>query len=188
MKIFITGFKDCGKDIDAIEVLKTKISELGLDVNVQVDDVFAHCSSLLDADIVYFVDGWFKYSKCRIDFNICVNSNKTILFQKALPIYDDYRKTINLQGILHEITGVTFDDIRSSNRKQDFFFARTLFVWYCFKHLKLRLTRIAQIINRDHSTIYNYMKKYDELMDAGNVPEFKKQQSLLMDKMNVLHN
>lgn len=165
MKIFISGFNDCDKYKNAIEKLKARLGELGFEVGVQSNDVVAHCTSLIDADIVYFIDGWFESSKCRIDFNICAKLNKPVAFQKPSPLYDEYRKTIKLQCALHEITGVTFEGIRSQNRKQELYFARVLFVWYCFTKLKLRTTTIAKIMNRGHSTMNNCLATYDKFIE-----------------------
>lgn len=183
MKIFISGLNDCEKYKDAIKVVKGKLCEMGFDVCMQSNDALVHYTSLLESDIVYFIDGWFESSKCRTDFNICAELNKGILFQKPLPFYDDYRKTIKLQHVLHEVTGVSFDDIISPSRKQDIFFARTLFVWYCFTKLKLRLTKIARIIKRDNSTMNHYLKTFDNFMNdpQSDIAWF---QQIVLNKMN----
>ena len=183
-KLFISGFNDCEKHKDVIEVVKEKLCVMGFDVGVQSNDALVHCTSLLEADIVYFIDGWFESAKCRKDFNLCANLNKNILFQKPMPYYNDYRKTIKLQHVLHEVTGVSFDDITSSSRKQNIFYARTLFVWYCFIKLKLRFTTIAKIINRDDSTMNHYLETYDNFK-SDKEHDIARFQQMLMEKMDT---
>lgn len=184
MKIFISGLNDCKKHIDAIGVVKEKLCSMGFGVSMQSNDALVHCTSLLEADIAYFIDGWFESPKCRKDFNICADLNKDILFQKPLPYYEDYRKTIKLQHVLHEVTGVSFDDIISPSRKQDVFIARTLFVWYCFTKLKLRFIRIAKIIKRDNSTMNHYLETFDKLI-TNQEAVFAHYHQMMMDKMNA---
>ena len=184
MKIFISGLNDCKKHIDAIGVVKEKLCSMGFGVSMQSNDALVHCTSLLEADIAYFIDGWFESLKCRKDFNICADLNKDILFQKPLPYYEDYRKTIKLQHVLHEVTGVSFDDIISPSRKQDVFIARTLFVWYCFTKLKLRFIRIAKIIKRDNSTMNHYLETFDKLI-TNQEAVFAHYHQMMMDKMNA---
>ena len=183
MKIFMTGLNNCEKYNDVIYVVRKKLLAMGLDVCMQSNDSLVHCISLLEADIVYFIDGWFESPICRKDFDICVELNKGILFQKQLPFYEDYAKTIKLQHVLHEVTQISFEDIRSLSKKQDVFIARTLFVWYCFTKLKLRITRIAKIINRDYSTINHYLKTYDKYVDNSE-HDIARFHQMLMDKMN----
>lgn len=184
MKMYVSGFGECDKHPNAMEALKTKLYDLGFEVAMETGNHLVDVLSLIQADVAYFIDGWFKIPKYRIDFNICVDSDKTIIFQKQSPMYDDYRKTIHLQKVLHEITGVSFDGIRSPSRKQELFYARTLFAWYCHNVLKMTLSSIGQLINRDHSTICCCLKKYDELMEAKNEPDFRINQQRLMEMMN----
>ena len=184
MKIFISG-ADPTNEIyqSAIDNLRIRLTEFGFDVNIESKNLISNYQDILQSKCAYFIDGWFESSKCRKDFNICAELNKGILFQKPLPFYDDYRKTIKLQHVLHEVTGVSFDDIISPSRKQDIFFARTLFVWYCFTKLKLRFTKIARIIKRDDSTMNHYLETFDNFMNdpQSDIARF---QQIVLNKMN----
>ena len=153
-------------EYDAIEALKAKLCDLGFEAIVETGNHLVDVLALVQADVAYFIDGWFEISRCRMDFAICVASDKTIILQNPLPMYDNYRKTLNLQNTLQEVTGVSFDKIRSPSRKQELFYARTLFAWYCHNVMGMTLSSIGQLINRDHSTICCCLKKYDELMEA----------------------
>lgn len=184
MKMYISGFNECDKHKDAIEALKAKLCDLGFEAVIETGNHLVDFLALVQADVAYFIDGWFEIRRCRMDFAICVDSDKNIIIQKPLPMYDDYRKTINLQKVLYEITGVSFDEIRSPSRKQELFYARTLFAWYCHNVLKMKLSSIGQLINRDHSTVCCCLKKYHELMDAKNEPDFSMNQQRLVEMMN----
>ena len=184
MKMYISGFSECDKHKDAIEALKAKLCDLGFEAVIETGNHLVDVLALIQADVAYFIDGWFNVARYRSDFDICIIEDKPIIFQKPLPIYDDYKKTINLQNTLHEVTGVSFNKIRSPSRKQELFYARTLFAWYCHNVIGMALSSIGQLINRDHSTICCCLKKYDELMEAKNEPDFRINQQRLMEMMN----
>lgn len=184
MKMYISGFSECDKHKDAIETLKAKLCDLGFEAIVETGNHLVDVLALVQADVAYFIDGWFEISRCRMDFAICVTCDKTIILQNPLPMYDNYRKTLNLQNTLHEVTGVSFDKIRSPSRKQELFYARTLFAWYCHNVMGMTLSSIGRLINRDHSSICCCLKKYEELMEAKNEPDFRMYKQRLMEMMN----
>lgn len=48
---------------------------------------------------------------------------------------------------------VTFDDIKSKSRKRNVVMARQLICYFIYEHTKLTLHKVAEMINRNHSTI-----------------------------------
>jgi chromosomal replication initiator protein len=48
---------------------------------------------------------------------------------------------------------VSFDDIKSKSRKRNVVMARQLICYFIYEHTKLTLIKVAEMLNRDHSTI-----------------------------------
>lgn len=48
---------------------------------------------------------------------------------------------------------VTFDDVKSKSRKRNTVMARQLICYFLYENTKMTLIKVADLLNRDHSTI-----------------------------------
>jgi chromosomal replication initiation ATPase DnaA len=71
----------------------------------------------------------------------------------------------DVMRIICQLCDITPDDIYSNTRVQNIVYARHLFSYLCRKELRLSLQTIGRIINRDHSSIINAVRKAQDLID-----------------------
>lgn len=74
------------------------------------------------------------------------------------------KKDLHLNEVLtivSRVTQVFQHDIIGHNRDRDMVTARSLFSYICRIHLKKSYKAIGRYMNRDHSTIMNHVKNYD---------------------------
>ncbi|WP_231489880.1 helix-turn-helix domain-containing protein [Pedobacter sp. Leaf170] len=67
--------------------------------------------------------------------------------------------------VVSEVTNVPIQRIKSDNRLKSISLARHLFVGTCFQwNVNVTLKKMGEMINRDHSTILNSKRVYNELL------------------------
>tara|TARA_R110000737_G_scaffold344113_1_gene370926 strand:- start:63 stop:494 length:432 start_codon:yes stop_codon:yes gene_type:complete len=69
----------------------------------------------------------------------------------------------NIKKIVEAETGI--EDISTRSRKQHIVEARIIFSVLCLRHTKNSYHRIAEIMNRDHSTIVHHRKLYNNWLE-----------------------
>jgi|TARA_R110002074_G_scaffold1973_5_gene11896 hypothetical protein len=67
--------------------------------------------------------------------------------------------------IVSEVTGVSFNDIKSKTRKRNIVQARALLGSILCIHENLSTVRVGLILNIDHSSVCYYTKKHNERLD-----------------------
>lgn len=78
--------------------------------------------------------------------------------------------SVDLVGIVissvAKVLDVTTSDLKSESRKTKVAEARFIVMYILVKVYKMRLISVASILNRDHSTVINGVRKYETLMDT----------------------
>ena len=93
----------------------------------------------------------------------------------------DNRNVMRIQNAIHEVMGMKFSDYIGKSRKRDGFYARMIFVHHC-RALKMKLTKIAQYVHRDHSSMLHILKKYGDDMRFN--PQFRDIATKVNDILN----
>ncbi len=114
---------------------------------------------LLSCDSIYMMDNWTQSTGAGIEYDIAFRLGKDIWFESN--IVRDNAKVMRIQNAIHEETGLKFSDYITKSRKRDGFYARMIFVYHC-RAMKMKLTKIAKYVHRDHSSMLHLLRKYED--------------------------
>lgn len=114
---------------------------------------------LLSCDAIYMMDNWIDSKGASIEYDIANRLGKDIWFESN--VQKDNKQVMRIQNAIHEVTGMRFNEYITKSRKRDGCFARMLFVYHC-RQMRMKLTRIAQYVHRDHSSMLHLLNKYDD--------------------------
>ena len=123
---------------------------------------------LLSCDAIYMMDNWVDSTGASIEYDIAIRMGKDIWFESNVVRNNLF--VLQIQNAIHEVTGLKFNEYITKSRKRDGFFARMIFVYHCRMH-KMKLTKIAEYVHRDHSTMLHLLKKYQD--DFKYNPQFR---------------
>ena len=99
---------------------------------------------LLQCDAIYMLSDW-EYSRgATLEKSIAEATGLVVLYQA-----------------IKDVTGVSFFEISGRSRKQQYVYARMLFARYC-RAVGTSYSDIARAMNRDHSTVKFYLRRFDE--------------------------
>lgn len=84
--------------------------------------------------------------------------------EKKRPTFFDPRKQIVYDCA--EEFGVTVDQILGDSRRTDIMLARRKAMWLMFQRNTMSKKAIGAYLNKDHSSVINAVKKYEENMQA----------------------
>lgn len=68
-----------------------------------------------------------------------------------------------IKQMIEEVTQIPFDKISGESRKSPYALSRILFIHECLE-INMTTVAIGNLINRSHSTVIHYAKKYDDLL------------------------
>ena len=114
---------------------------------------------LFSCDAIYMMDNWMDSTGAGIEYDIAMRTGKDIWFESN--IVRDNAKVMRIQNAIHEVTGLKFSDYITKSRKRDGFYARMIFVYHC-RAMKMKLTKIAKYVHRDHSSMLHLLRKYED--------------------------
>lgn len=123
---------------------------------------------LLSCDAIYMMDNWTESKGAQIEYDIANRLGKDVWFESN--VRRENKEVMRIQNAIHEVTGMRFGEYITKSRKRDGFFARMIFVYHCRMH-KMKLTKIAEYVHRDHSTMLHLLKKYQD--DFKYSPQFR---------------
>lgn len=123
---------------------------------------------LLQCDAIYMMDNWVDSTGASIEYDVAMRTGKDVWFESN--VVRNNLVVTKIQNAIHEAMGLKFNDYITKSRKRDGFFARMIFVYHCRQN-KMRLTKIAEYVKRDHSTMLYLLKKYQD--DFNYNPEFR---------------
>lgn len=131
---------------------------------------------LLDCDGIMMLDNWDTSKGAKIEYNIAVVTEKSILFEAN--IEKDNETVFRIQNAIHEVTGLKFSQYTTKSRKRDGFFARMIFVHHCHAN---GIDPMKYIL-RDRTMIYHYLNQYHDEIKFN--PHFKMIAKKIEDKLN----
>lgn len=173
MRIYISG-KISGLPLDDVKVrfadAKSFLDEIGFEAVNPLekglpDDapweqhMVKDIELLLSCDAIYMMDNWMDSIGAGIEYDIAMRTGKDIWFESN--IVRDNAKVMRIQNAIHEVTGLKFSDYITKSRKRDGFYARMIFVYHC-RAMKMKLTKIAKYVHRDHSSMLHLLRKYED--------------------------
>lgn len=132
---------------------------------------------LFPCDAIYMLDNWVESIGAGIEYDIAVRMDKDIWFESN--IVNLHMEIIKIQDAIHEVTGLQFKEYTAKSRSRRLFYGRMLFAHHC-RRLKMTLTGIAKLINRDHSSMVYVLNKYKDEFQYN--AEFRK----MAEKVNDL--
>ena len=193
MRIYISG-KISGLPLDDVKVrfadAKSFLDEIGFEAVNPLekglpDDapweqhMVKDIELLLSCDAIYMMDNWMDSTGAGIEYDIAMRTGKDIWFESAFA--RDNRNVMRIQNAIHEVMGMKFSDYIGKSRKRDGFYARMIFVHHC-RAMKMKLTKIAQYVHRDHSSMLHILKKYGDDMRFN--PQFRELAMKVNDILN----
>lgn len=177
MKIYISGkigdISDPADEQAAIEKFASAqnlLESLGLEVENPLDNGLPHNApwirhlgrdlEILDGcDGIFMLRDWKSSRGAGHEFDFANRENKIVMFEAD--VIKTNQDVLQIQAAIQEATGIRFDQYITKSRKRDGFFARMLFVYHCRKR-KMKLTQIAKLVHRDHSSMLHLLNKFDD--------------------------
>lgn len=198
MKIYISGkisglpYADVQERFNDAETMLTEIGfevvnplKNGLDKDKTWDEhICKDIAMLLPCDAIYMMDNWVDSTGASIEYDIAMRTGKDIWFESK--IVRDNRQVLRIQNAIHEVTGLKFNEYVTKSRKRDGVFARMIFVYHCRRQYKMKLTRIAKYVHRDHSSLLHLLKKYND--DFKYNPQFRDMATQVNNILNKTAN
>lgn len=138
---------------------------------------------LLPCDAIYMMDNWVDSTGASIEYDIAMRTGKDVWFESN--VINNHLVVMKIQNAIHEVMGLKFGDYITKSKKRDGFFARMIFVYHCRQN-KMRLTKIAEYVKRDHSTMLHLLKKYQD--DFNFNPQFREIATKVNNILNKTNN
>ena len=88
----------------------------------------------------------------------------------------------NILSIVAQLTDVLQQDILGRSRETEIINARHLFCYISYIHNRYSLKKIGEFLNRDHSTVINSIKQYQNYLDCG----YKRETRQLEESLELL--
>lgn len=139
---------------------------------------------LLQCDAIYLMENWVDSLGAKIEHDIAKRMDLYFLHESMIDEkrkeYEEAKKKENerinsivmqIDNAIYEVTGMKFNEYITQSRKRDGVFARMIFVYHCRKQYKMKLTKIAKYVHRDHSSLLHLLKKYND--DFKYNPQFR---------------
>lgn len=171
MKAYISGntARPCTEDVkrrfrEARELLEQLDFDVVNPIPVLADDcesdIHRLCDSLLllnGCDVVLLLMGWQGDKLAQHEYDFAVREGKIILFEESFRLVD------RLKDAICKVMGRPFEHYTTKSRVREGLFARMIFVHHC-RMEGMKLTEIARLVGRDHSTMQHYLNRYDDEM------------------------
>ena len=138
---------------------------------------------LVPCDAIYMMDNWVDSTGASIEYDIAMRTGKDVWFESN--VINNHLVVMKIQNAIHEVMGLKFGDYITKSKKRDGFFARMIFVYHCRQN-KMRLTKIAEYVKRDHSTMLHLLKKYQD--DFNFNPQFREIATKVNNILNKTNN
>ena len=164
-----TRFDDCQALLESIGFEVVNPLTMGLNQEAKWEQhMVKDIELLLSCDSIYMMDNWTESTGAGIEYDIAIRIGMDVWFESSLARAN--RNVMAIQNAVHEVMGLKFSDYIGKSRKRLKCYARMIFVHQC-RALPMKLTSIAQLVNREHSTLVHVLKKYDDDMRFN--PQFR---------------
>ena len=179
-----TRFDDCQALLESIGFEVVNPITMGLHQEATWEQhMVKDIELLLSCDSIYMMDNWTQSTGAGIEYDIAFRLGKDIWFESAFA--RDNRNVMRIQNAIHEVMGMKFSDYIGKSRKRDGFYARMIFVHHC-RAMKMKLTKIAQYVHRDHSSMLHLLNKFDDEVKFN--PYFRGLAEKVQDILNKNNN
>ena len=149
-----------------------------LSTNTNWEDYMAqNIKMLCTCDAILMLKSWRESKGAAVERCIAIQKKMPILFEDELNRSNQILSSV--KSAVEEVTGLSLQEYATDSRKQNLFFARMLFSYQCHK-FGMKLVDIANYINRDHSAITYYIKRYPSEQKYNN------QFALMAQRVNEL--
>lgn len=111
---------------------------------------------LMECDSIFMLDNWNESTMARIEYDIAMRTGKNIYFESN--IISNNEIILRIQGVIHEVMGLRFEDYTTRSRERNKYFARMVFVHHCSENN----IDPTQYIRRDRTMIYHYLDRYGD--------------------------
>ena len=113
---------------------------------------------------IYLLSGWQESEQASTERYNCLVTGKQIFYQSTeeyQTLHDDHKAVAieRIKEAIHEVTGMTIEQVKIRSRKEDYFFARMIFSHYA-KRADLSPEEIGNCLGRSKSIVYHYCKHY----------------------------
>lgn len=165
MRAYISRhIQESDEDMERAESTIELLEQVGFDiVNPQETsgdriERLCGCIRALDGcEVVFMMSGWRSSWQAQHEYDYAVREGKIILFEESFRFVD------RVKDAILKVMGLPFETYATRSRLQGSCYARMIFVHHC-RADKMRLTAIAKLVGRDHSTILHYLNRYDDDM------------------------
>lgn len=167
MKAYVSGYRrpetgaDMAKDGSLFELLE----QVGFDVVAKPQDIsedtdrielLCGCLKILDScDVIFMMSGWRSSRQSQHEYDFAIREGKIVLFEESFCFVD------RVKDAILKVMGMQFESYSSRSRVQGACYARMIFVHHC-RADKMKLTSIAKLVGRDHTTMLHYLKRYSD--------------------------
>lgn len=194
MRVYLSG-KISGLPYEeafaAFEQTETFLHDIGFDEVVNPmkhgspkecswEEHFAKDIALLMAcDAIFLMDNWTDSLEACIEFDVANRLCKLVYFQNNST--KKHFKFEQIQKAINSVMGLKMSDYCGRSRKMPLNYARMIFIYQCRK-LGMNLTTIGKCINRHHSTILHFLRKYKD--DLAYNAEFREKAEMVDEIIN----
>lgn len=158
--------KSLAREYSEAEAFLTRIGLKPININETIGTttdlnslVALHLDQLKNCDAVFMLQGWVKCPAARIVNLLAVENNKRVYYENLV----SGDKIILLKAAISAVescSGFTFAEIVKEGRKREYYFARLILVHYMDKICVLEEAEIAELIQRDETTVKYYFRKF----------------------------
>lgn len=120
---------------------------------------------LCTCDAILMLNSWRESKGAIVEHCIATQKKMPILFEEE--VNKNHKIICAVKAAVEEVTGLSLEEYAISSRKQHLFFARMLFAYHCHK-LGMTLVDIAAQINKDHTAITYYLKRFPSELQYNN--------------------
>lgn len=113
---------------------------------------------LLGCNTIFVLDNWFDCDQSRIKMKIAVEYGMEVIYES-----DSYKNASQIEKMkeaIKDVMGFDFEEYTKMCRKNEYFYARMIFINHCKFYENMSLYEIGDLVNRDHSTIMHSIKQY----------------------------
>jgi hypothetical protein len=110
--------------------------------------------TLLGCSAIYMLADWQSSKGATIENSVAKITGKDI-FYEVKPI------SVALKQAIGEVVGLSYSDLLGPCRNRDFVYARMIYAWLR-REKGATVTDISEEMNRNHSTVIYYFKKFDD--------------------------
>jgi chromosomal replication initiator protein len=166
--------------VNRLEILRKKASNFKTEIPEEILELIAH----------YITDDVRQMESCLV----CLIAKSSManrpldlnLVEEVLKGFVDRKKKLDLTSIQQFIArsfSITVNDLKSSSRKQEFGFPRSVAMYFCRKYANMTLEAIGEGFHRNHATVLYTLNSLEKKIKRDN--KLRSQVQFLTEKMEA---